>query len=141
MQVVNFEADKSVLVAPGTSCSALPGIVDRLAKSTDGNVAVRLSGIFRDLELRSVPAQATPVSVLTDAIRAQMRFLLGRVDAILVGFRQGPNAQGVGALGLHLHGLTKSKATGGHVLSCKTGPRVLLEVEQTKGAVIYMPRN
>ena len=79
--------------------------------------------------------------MLTDAIQAQMRFLLGRVNAILVGFRQGPNAQGVGALGLHLHGLTKSKATGGHVLSCKTGPRVLLGVEQTKGAVIYMPRN
>ena len=141
MQVVDFEADKSVRVAPNTSCSALPGIVDRLAKSTDGIVAVKLSGVFFDLEMRSVPAQIAPFPSLVEASGAQAKFPLGWVNATLVGFRQGPNAQGVGAAGLHLHGLTKSKAAGGHVLSCVTGRRVLLEVEKTQGAVIHMPQS
>ena len=71
------------------SCRALPEIIDRIAKSTDGNVAVKLRGVFRDLEMRSVPAQATSVPVLTDAIGAQMRFLLGRVNPSFGVFDRG----------------------------------------------------
>lgn len=141
MQAVDFEADASLRIAPSTACGALPAIIDRLAKSTEGIVAVKLSGVFFDLKTRSVPRQNKPYPALADVVGAQVEFSLGRVNATLVGFRQGPDAQGVGAPGLHLHGLTKSKAAGGHVLSCVTGPRVLLEVQQTRGAVIHMPHN
>ena len=139
MQVVEFDPKASMRVAPNTACSALPEIVDTLTKSTQGIVSVKLSGVFYDLELRSVPAQQVPFPSLIDAVGSQVKFPLGRINATLVGFRQGPDAKGLGAPGLHLHGLSKSKASGGHVLSCVTGPRVLLEVQQTSGATVHMP--
>ena len=89
MQVVNFDADKSARVVPKKSCRALPEIINRIAKSTDGNIAVKLRGVFRDLEMRSVPAQATPVPSLTDAIGGQMRFLMGRANASFGVFDRG----------------------------------------------------
>jgi acetolactate decarboxylase len=140
MQVVDFDAERSMRVAPNTACSALPPLIDTLAKTTQGIVAVKLSGVFFDIELRSVPAQVEPFPSLVEVIGTQIKFPLGRVNATLVGFRQGPDAQGIGAPGLHLHGLTKSKGAGGHVLSCVTGPRVLLEVQKTQGVRVYTPQ-
>lgn len=129
MQAVNFNPQKSTRLAPNTACSALPQVIDQLVKSTVGIVAVRLSGVF----------YLPPYPTLVDAVSTQTKFPLGRVNATLVGFRQGPDAQGIGAPGLHLHGLTKSLGAGGHVLSCVTGPSVLLEVEKTQGVRVHMP--
>lgn len=139
MQAVNFDPQKSTRLAPNTACSALPQVIDQLVKSTVGIVAVRLSGVFFDVETRSVQAQLPPYPTLANAVSTQTKFSLGRVNATLVGFRQGPDAQGIGAPGLHLHGLTKSLAAGGHVLSCVTGPNVLLEVEKTQGVRVHTP--
>lgn len=129
MQAVNFDPQKSTRLAPNTACSALPQVIDQLVKSTVGIVAVRLSGVF----------YLPPYPTLANAVSTQTKFSLGRVNATLVGFRQGPDAQGIGAPGLHLHGLTKSLAAGGHVLSCVTGPNVLLEVEKTQGVRVHTP--
>lgn len=137
MQVVDFDAQKSTRIAPNTACSALPPLIDQLVGSSSGVVAVRLSGVFFDLETRSVQAQLSPYPSLANAVSTQTKFPLGRVNATLVGFRQGPDAQGIGAPGLHLHGLTKSMAAGGHVLSCVTGPNTLLEVEKSQGVRVH----
>ena len=54
---------------------------------------------------------------------------LGQRAAVLVGFYTGPDLAGVGAPGLHLHGVTVDRTAGGHVLSCTVGPDVQLSVE------------
>lgn len=129
-QGVRFAPSASGPVAPGTTCADLASAVSALAGGPAlGMVAVRVRGTFTDLVTRSVPRQEQPYPPLSAVVAKQTEFALGRQRAVLVGFLTGPSLKGVGAPGLHLHGVTADRSAGGHVLSCVAGPDVQLSVE------------
>jgi acetolactate decarboxylase len=130
---VRFIPQTSMRLAEGTECSALVPLINELATTDGGMVAVRLSGTFTTLTARSVPAQSQPYPPLADVVATQTVFPLEDVRATLVGFRTGSDLLGVGAPGLHLHGLTKALDAGGHILGCTTGPGVRLSIQRTRG--------
>ena len=135
-ETIRFTPDRSGPVSPGTPCSALLPVVNALVGSDTGIVAVRVRGTFTDLVTRSVAAQPEPYPPLATAVAGQTVFPLGARTAVLVGFRTGPDLAGTGAPGLHLHGLTKDRTAGGHVLSCVAGPDVQLSVQRAAGVQI-----
>ncbi|MDO8731987.1 MAG: acetolactate decarboxylase [Actinomycetota bacterium] len=132
-ETIEFTPDWSGPVAPGTTCANLLSAVNTLAQTNTGVVAVRVRGTFSDLVTRSVPAQSTPYPSLADVVAKQTVFQLGSRKAVLVGFRTGADLAGIGAPGLHLHGITAEKTAGGHVLSCAAGKDVQLSVERAAG--------
>lgn len=132
-QGVAFAPQAAVSIPEGTACSALTSVIDELAGTTDGVVAVRLTGSFSELSARSVPRQEQPYPPLADVVADQTVFPLADVRATLVGFRTGDSAKGIGAPGLHLHGLTTDRSAGGHILSCTTGPQARIYVQVTRG--------
>ncbi len=132
-ETIEFTPDWSGPVAPGTTCASLISAVNSLAKTDTGVIAVRVRGTFADLVTRSVAAQATPYPPLADAVAKQTVFPLGSRKAVLVGFRTGADFAGIGAPGLHLHGITADRTAGGHVLSCVAGNDVQLSVERAAG--------
>ena len=132
-EAIDFAPDWSGPVAPGTTCANLLGAVNKLAQSDAGVVAVRVRGTFADLVTRSVPAQTMPYAPLSDVVAKQTVFQLGTRRAVLVGFRTGAGCAGIGAPGLHLHGITADRKAGGHVLSCVAGNDVQLSVERAAG--------
>ena len=132
-QSVRFTPQASLSVPAGTECSALVPLIDELAGTTGGMVAVRLIGTFDVLTARSVPAQSEPYPPLSEVVADQTVFPLTDVRATLVGFRTGPDLLGVGAPGLHLHGLTEARDAGGHILGCTTGSDVRLSIQLTRG--------
>ena len=132
-EAINFHPDVSGPVPPGTTCATLVNTVNELAKTTSGIIAVRVRGTFTDLVMRSVPAQATPYKPLSEVVAKQTLFPLGVRKAVLVGFRTGPNFAGVGAPGLHLHGVSADRTAGGHVVSCIVGPDVQLSIQRASG--------
>jgi acetolactate decarboxylase len=132
-EAVRFTPQASMRVPAGTQCSALVPMIDELAATSGGMVAVRMNGTFATLIARSVPAQSQPYPPLADVVAAQTVFPLEQVRATLVGFRTGSDLLGVGAPGLHLHGLTRSRDAGGHILSCTTGDDVRLTIQRTRG--------
>lgn len=134
---VRFVPTSSGPVPPGTSCASLITAVNDLAKSDRGIVAVRVRGTFADLTFRSVPAQSPPYLPLSQVVATQTLFPLGTRKAVLVGFRTGTDLTGVGAPGLHLHGLTADRKAGGHVISCIAGDDVQLSVQRTAGVSIH----
>jgi len=139
-EAVAFRPSTSLPVAPGTTCAAIDGLVASAAgTAAEGVVAVRVRGTFTSLVTRSVPAQATPYPPLADVVATQTTFDLGTRRAVLVGFRTGPAAAGIGAPGLHLHGLTADRAAGGHVLSCVAGSDVQLSIEPVASVRVVMP--
>jgi acetolactate decarboxylase len=93
-------------------------------------------GTFSVLTARSVPAQSEPYPPLSEVVAKQTVFPLTNVSATLVGFRTGSDLLGVGAPGVHLHGLTKARDAGGHILSCTTGSDVRLTIQRTLGVRI-----
>ena len=135
-ETIDFSPDRSGPVPPGTTCSGLLSVVNALARTDSGIVAVRVRGTFTELVTRSVAAQPEPYPSLTNAVAGQTVFPLGTRAAVLVGFRTGADLAGTGAPGLHLHGLTKDRTAGGHVLSCVTGPDVQLSVQRAAGVRI-----
>lgn len=133
LEAVRFTPQASMRVPAGTECSALSPLIDNLAGTTQGMVATRLIGTFTLLTARSVPAQSEPYPPLSEVVAGQTVFPLADVRATLVGFRTGPDLMGVGAPGLHLHGLTKDRDAGGHILGCTTGSDVRLSIQVTRG--------
>lgn len=140
---VRFAPTASGPVAPGTTCANLAAAVTELAGGTAaaaGMVAVRVRGTFTDLVTRSVPKQAQPYPPLSDVVAKETEFPLGQRRAVLVGFFTGPAMKGVGAPGLHLHGVTADRTAGGHVLSCITGSDVQLSVQPLDRVTVVAPR-
>ena len=133
VEAVRFTPQASMRVPAGTECSALGPLIDDLAGTAGGMVAARLIGTFDVLTARSVPAQSEPYPPLSEVVATQTVFPLTDVSATLVGFRTGSDFLGVGAPGVHLHGLTKARDAGGHILSCTTGPEVRLTIHRTRG--------
>lgn len=136
LQALRFTPQASTRVPAGTECSALLAVVDDLAGTDQGMVGVRLIGTFTVLTARSVPAQSQPYSSLPEVIADQAVFPLADVRATLVGFRTGSDLLGVGAPGLHLHGLTKDRSAGGHILGCTTGDDVRMSIQRTRGVQV-----
>jgi acetolactate decarboxylase len=135
-EAITFAADTSGPVAPGTTCANLINTVNTLAHTSNGVIAVRVRGTFSDLVTRSVPAQAKPYLPLSEVVAKQTLFPLGSRKAVLVGFRTGLDFAGVGAPGLHLHGVTADRTAGGHVISCVAGPDVQLSIQRAAGVNI-----
>lgn len=136
VEAVRFTPQASMRVPAGTECSALGPLIDDLAGTTGGMVAARLIGTFDVLTARSVPAQSEPYPPLSEVVANQTVFPLTDVSATLVGFRTGTDLMGVGAPGLHLHGLTKARDAGGHILGCTTGSDVRMSIQRTLGVRI-----
>ena len=136
-EAVRFVPQASQRVPAGTECSALVPLIDTLAGSTEGMVAVRLIGDFVTLTARSVPEQEAPYAPLSEVVADQTVFPLTDVRATLVGFRTGIDLLGVGAPGLHLHGLTTDRDSGGHVLGCTTGSDVRIAIQRTRGVQLF----
>jgi len=133
---VRFRPTASVPVPPGTACADLGRLVTQAAGTSGGMVAVRVRGTFTDLVTRSVAAQAEPYPALATVVAGQTVFPLAGSRAVLVGFWTGPDLAGVGAPGLHLHGVTADRSAGGHVLSCVVGGDVQLSVEPLDGVTV-----
>lgn len=140
-EAIAFTPDSSAPIPPGTTCASLTPLVNDLAGTAGGMVAVRVRGTFTSLITRSVPAQPKPYTSLASVVATQSVFDLGQRTAVLVGFRTGSDLAGVGAPGLHLHGLTRDRSAGGHVLSCIAGPDVQLSVQRADGVHLAAPAN
>lgn len=98
---------------------------------------MRLSGVFSALSTRSVPRQEQPYPPLSEVVANQTVSPFTDERATLVGFRSGGDAKGIGAPGLHLHGLTTDRSGGGHVLSCTVGADLRLQAMRTRGTQVY----
>lgn len=136
-QAIDFRPDTSGPVAPGTTCANLAPVVQQLAGTDDGIVAVRVRGTFTDLVTRSVPAQYPPYPTLAEVVAQQATFPLPGRRSVLVGFWQGADLKGLGQPGLHLHGVTANRSAGGHVLSCVVGADVQVSVQRASGVVVH----
>jgi alpha-acetolactate decarboxylase len=53
--------------------------------------------------------------------------------------RTAGDVAGVGPPGLHLHGVTRDRSAGGHVLSCIAGSDVQLSVQRADGVHLAAP--
>ena len=79
--------------------------------------ALRVSGVFKRIKVRSVPAQTAPYPALEQVIAEhQQSWEREGVAGTMVGFHIPAALGGVAPAGYHLHFLSDDRSLGGHVL-------------------------
>lgn len=116
--VVFFEGEKTVRLDGMKSLAALHEKLDQEVSSTNLFQAVKITGTFSSLSLRSVPRQEPPFQTLPEVAKRQSRFDLQNIKGTLVGFRCPEYVKGINVPGYHFHFLSEDGRKGGHVLDC-----------------------
>jgi acetolactate decarboxylase len=93
----------------GVATGEIPGLDDEI-------VAVRASGRFADLRLRSVARQHHPYPPLRDVVAHQTEWQVDSAVGTIVGFRFPDTLAGLEVPGYHVHFLSDDRTAGGHVI-------------------------
>ena len=102
--------------------------------------AIRITGEFAELTLRSVPAQSPPFLPLVEVVKQQVTWQHRNLRGTLVGLRC-PHWMGtLNVSGYHWHFLSDDHKIGGHVLACEFQRGSLLYDECTS-VIIHLPQS
>jgi acetolactate decarboxylase len=114
--VTFFAPDKELELPQGVNKEGLQSLIEA---ATDANLftAIKIDGMFDEVDTRTVEQQKKPYPPLTDEAKHQAVKIIRDVHGTLAGFRSPPYAQGIGVAGLHLHFLREDKQAGGHALN------------------------
>ena len=113
--VTRFDADHRIALAEGSDFAGLRKLLDERFATTGMPFAIRVTGTFRQVKVRSVPAQTKPYPRLSEVVGQQPVFDYQNVEGTLVGFSLPPSLEGVNVPGFHLHFLSDDRRYGGHV--------------------------
>lgn len=113
--VTFFKPDQQLDITSSLSRQDLEAYV---AQATDANLfaAVKVTGVFNEVQARTVQQQQRPFPSLTEATAHQAIRKFESIEGMLAGFRTPAYAQGIGVAGFHLHFLTSDRQSGGHAL-------------------------
>ena len=114
--VTFFEVDYKQDLPEGIDYEQLQDFLDGVLPTGNIFYAIKIEGMFSYMKTRSVPAQEKPYPPLVEVTQNQPIFEFNDVEGTIVGFRCPAYVAGVNVPGYHLHFLTKSKDSGGHVL-------------------------
>ncbi|MCP4899082.1 MAG: acetolactate decarboxylase [bacterium] len=109
-------AGQSLILPPDLDDAAFRALLDKNLPTTNVPFAVRVTGTFVLVKVRSVPLQSEPYPPLVEVVKHQSVFELRHVQGTIIGFRLPAYFQGINVAGYHLHFLTTDAQAGGHVL-------------------------
>ena len=105
----------------GLDYPGLQSFLDKKLASPDLFYALRVDGVFSELELVSAPpAGVAPYPKLAEMIKQRKIYNYQQLTGTLVGFYFPPFSQGVNAPGYHLHFVDAKRQKGGHVQALRT---------------------
>ena len=135
-----FEPEQTVRIDQPVTKHAFEQLVDRIIGNDNLFAAVRVTGVFEDMETRTVFRRSDPYPPMLDVVKRQPTLKLGAARGVLMGFRTPPYMQGINVAGYHLHFLTGDKQRGGHVLNYRLLEGVV-EVATMSDLAIDLPRS
>lgn len=92
-------------------------------------LAVRITGVFKSVTVRTVGGQSKPHEGLTEVGKHQTSHTFEEpMEGVIIGFRSPDYMQGVSVAGDHLHFLSKDRTRGGHLLGLASEGEVDVEV-------------
>jgi len=115
--IADFGAEATVRLADIPSYELFEARMNEICPRHDLPLAIRLSGGFRRMKVRSVWRQERDGVGLAEAAKDEAVFELAEVRGDLVGFRLPDYIHGINAPGWHLHFMDESRKHGGHVLN------------------------
>jgi len=114
-----FKADESARLSTRSNQAELLAAVAKMLPSENMFHALRIEGRFEYVKTRAVAKQEKSVG-LEAAAREEPIFEFHDVEGTIVGFFTPDYLRGVNVPGYHLHFITADRASGGHMLDCRT---------------------
>ncbi len=138
--VCQFSPDETIEFDRPVNYGALRKLLDERVPNQNLFYAFKITGRFKSVQTRSVPAQNKPYPPLAKVTAHQPEFTETNIDGTIVGFRCPPFVKGINVPGYHLHFLSNSKEFGGHLLAfdMKEG---LCAVDVFNQFVLILPEN
>jgi acetolactate decarboxylase len=139
--VTFFAADGQIESLSAATLSDLDEQLDRKLSAHNSPYALRISGKFESLTLRSVPPQQPPFRPLVEVVRdEQVTWQHANVAGTLLGFRCPEWMGTINVSGYHWHFLSDDRQTGGHVLDCEFTD-LALDFDECTSIVIELPKS
>jgi acetolactate decarboxylase len=138
--VTIFTPDRTIHIDSSFDCEQLKSYLDKQLSTINVPYAVKIKGVFAQLQTRSVPKQSPPYKILTEVLKTQPTFDFQNVEGVLVGFRLPSYMAGANAAGYHFHFLTADRKAGGHVLKCQVR-RATVEIDETHEWNVALPKD
>ncbi|HIA6951621.1 TPA: acetolactate decarboxylase [Staphylococcus aureus] len=113
--VTKFVADTSYETKDKSSEAVFAEIKEKML-SENLFSAVKISGVFKKMHVRMMPAQEPPYTRLIDSARRQPEQTETYVKGSVVGFFTPELFHGIGSAGFHVHFANDDRNFGGHVL-------------------------
>ena len=127
--VVTFmDADESKHFKELPNNDALYNELDKIVEERGKNrfYMIRIDGIFREVNVRSVHAQAEPYKRLAEVLEHDQTFFdYENIEGTVIGLYCPPYMFALNAVGWHFHFISKDKTKGGHVLGMNIVDAVL----------------
>lgn len=102
---------------------------------------IRIDGMFRNINVRSVYAQEEPYRRLSEVMENDQTFFdYENTEGTLVGIYCPPYMASLNAVGWHMHFISKDKTRGGHVLNVNISDGTLT-MEHVDGFSVHLPQN
>ncbi len=118
--VVNFfhASDRDRVTSPVSNIDGLKARLNRLMASPSHPYAIKVTGTFDFIMVRSVPRQVKPYQPLTEVVKHQSVFKFNTIKGTLVGYWLPDNMDFINMPGFHLHFISSDGSHGGHLLDC-----------------------
>ena len=135
--IAYIKNDEEIKLSFNGGYEELKAQLDELFPESNMPVAFSITGEFKNIEYRSVPAQEKPYPALTEVVKNQTVFFEESIKGTLVGFRF-PSLMGeMNAVGYHIHFISDDRSKGGHLLNVESGETIVLGEELEEFHVIF----
>jgi len=101
--------------------------------------AVRISGTFPAVKVRSIPEQHEPYPSLVTAAANQSVFSFSNIRGTVIGFYLPGYMNGLNMPGYHLHFISDDRKSGGHILDFEAEANTTIELDATPQLFAWIP--
>jgi acetolactate decarboxylase len=136
--VVHFKNDIDFIIDKSLSFSELCNEIDKRILNQNLITAIRITGDFTYMKVRSIPKQMKPYKPLVEVARSQPEFEYQNISGELVGFKMPLYMQSINVPGYHLHFLSSDKKSGGHVLGLEVDT-IKVELDEINRFEVILP--
>jgi acetolactate decarboxylase len=119
--VTRFTPEHSLTVTRPHHRTDVASLIDHAGRGENITIAVKITGRFASVKMRTVSAQTKPYPSLEVASRNETEIELTDIEGTLVGFRTPEFEHSLGVAGYHLHFLDDTRSRGGHMLDFEFG--------------------
>jgi acetolactate decarboxylase len=114
--VTRFTPEHTLTIVKRHQRTDVAAMIDRVSRGENITIAVKITGRFSSVRMRTVSAQNKPYPSLAEASKNETELELTDIEGTLVGFRTPEFEHSIGVAGYHLHFIDSTRTRGGHML-------------------------